>query len=185
MSALGFPGFEVHSEAIDVSADVADLRGTLEWSQPSIWMFGKHRQVPRLTAWMGDAQYTYSGVRNAPQAMPGWVADVASQVAAIAGRTFNSVLANLYRDNRDSVSWHADDEPELGAEPVIASVSIGAAREFAIKPRSGGRARKVWLHHGDLVTMSGRSQADYLHAVPKSTRYVGPRINLTFRNIDQ
>lgn len=98
-----------------------------------------------------------------------------------AGARFNSCLANYYRDGQDSVSWHADDEPELGPTPVIASVSLGDTRRFQVKSRATGEIWNLDLAHGDLLVMRGESQRDYLHGVPKSRRPIGARLNLTFR----
>jgi alkylated DNA repair dioxygenase AlkB len=97
---------------------------------------------------------------------------------------FNSVLANLYRDGRDSMGWHSDDEPELGAQPVIASLSLGSTRRFVLKHRRDpSRKFALELPHGSLLLMRGATQANYRHALPRTARPVGPRINLTFRRI--
>lgn len=156
-----------------------ELREAIAWEQRSVTMYGRSIPQPRLTAWMGTAAYTYSGVRHEPAPVPLCVREIEAQI----GHGFNSVLANLYRDGRDSVAWHADDEPELGLEPVIASVSIGAPRKFGIKRRADGHTWYVTLQHGDFLVMSGRAQAEYLHALPKTSRPTGPRINLTFRTV--
>jgi len=97
---------------------------------------------------------------------------------------FNSVLANLYRDGRDSMGWHSDDEPELGAQPAIASLSLGSTRRFVLKHRNDpSRKFALELPHGSLLLMRGATQANYRHALPRTARPVGPRINLTFRRI--
>lgn len=180
------PGFVIHRGAVSLPSDIAALASTLTWTQPTIRLYGRECKIPRLTAWLGTGPYTYSGVRHDPAPMPEWLAEVSSLVADLAGVLFfNSVLCNLYRDGSDSVSWHADDEPELGEFPVIASVSLGAARSFHVKPRDPGDKQrwKLQLAHGDVLVMSGRSQLDYLHSVPKTSKPVGPRINLTFRSV--
>lgn len=168
-----------------------DVERAVQWSQTTIKMFGREILQPRLTSWMGDAAYTYSGRRHEPAPMPDGVARIRETLLELRPG-FNSVLANLYRNGSDSVAWHADDEPELGDEPVIASVSLGAAREFRIRRWSpvnpeARRARAdswtITLRHGDLLVMRGRSQADYQHCIPKTTRPTGPRINLTFRTV--
>lgn len=168
---------------------------TIPWRQQTIRMFGRDVLQPRLTAWMGDAPYTYSGRRHEPGIMPPLVETLRCWLEGSTGARFNSVLANLYRNGEDSVSWHADDEPELGAEPVIASLSFGATRAFKVRTPDRGpdhlmRAWTLDLEHGDLLVMSGRSQADYQHSVPKvslaarrAPRPIGPRVNLTFRQI--
>jgi alkylated DNA repair dioxygenase AlkB len=102
------------------------------------------------------------------------------------GAAFDSVLANLYRDGKDAMGWHADDEPELGPAPVIASLSLGATRRFAFKPKAGneeGARLSIVLPHGSLLVMRGATQANYLHAIPRTRRPVGARINLTFRRV--
>lgn len=173
------------------AAEAASLLATLEtelpWQQTQTRIYGRDFATPRLTAWQGEAAYAYSGTRHEPA---GWHPATAAlrerlEVRAGAGAAFNSCLGNLYRDGRDSVSWHADNEPELGAEPVIASVSLGAARAFSVKPRHLADLQRwsVELAAGDLLIMRGRSQVDYLHAVPKTARPVGRRLNLTFRMV--
>ena len=98
----------------------------------------------------------------------------------------NSVLVNLYRDGNDGVAWHADDEPELGREPLIVSVSLGASRAFQLRRRDDPSVRReLDLHHGDVVVMHGLTQALWLHQVPKTSRHVGQRVNLTFRSIQR
>lgn len=173
------PGFELLRGWIRVRPEVPDL----PWSQSTLKIYGREVAAPRLTAWFGAKPYTYSGVRHEPAPVPEWVADVWTQVETATGAVFNSVLVNLYRDGRDSVAWHADDEPELGLCPTIASVSIGAVRRFLIKPRGGVGLFRTELAHGDLLVMRGWSQRDYLHSVPKTRRQVGPRVNLTFRQV--
>lgn len=161
--------------------EVPDVAGHIVWERPQFTLFGKVYNAPRLTAWFGDGVYTYSGVRQEPAPMPVWIDNARREIQELAGERFNSVLLNYYRDGRDSVAWHADDEPELGAEPTIASWSLGAPRKFQVKPREGAERWETTLGGGDLLIMSGRSQLDYLHSVPKTARPVGPRINLTFR----
>lgn len=155
----------------------------LGWHQPSIQLYGKTIKIPRLTSWMGTGSYTYSGNHHAPAPMTESVAALHKQVESLTGQSFNSVLANYYRDGSDSVSWHSDNEKELGDLPVIASLSLGAVRTFSIREKATGQVTKLNLGHGDLLVMSGRSQKDYLHCVPKTARAVWPRLNLTFRTI--
>jgi alkylated DNA repair dioxygenase AlkB len=172
------PGFELARGAID-APPLEELVAAIAWEQRSITMYGREMLQPRLTAWMGSAAYVYSGVRHEPAPVPACVREIEAQI----GHGFNSVLANLYRNGRDSVAWHADDELELGPQPTIASVSIGAPRRFGIKTRDNGHAWYVTLRHGDLLVMHGRSQADYLHCLPKTAQPVGMRVNLTFRTV--
>lgn len=156
----------------------------MAWRQERIRVYGREHAVPRLTAWYGDrgATYTYSGIRHEPQPWSPTLVAMRERIEAAAGARFNSVLLNRYRTGADSNGWHADDEPELGPAPVIASVSLGAARRFALRRR--GETRRLVtlvLEHGSLLIMSGRSQQEYQHTVPKEARVAGERINLTFR----
>ena len=139
----------------------------------------------RLTCWVGDegAVYRYSGVSRRPTPWHPALAKLRVRLESELRVPFNSVLCNAYRGGADSMGWHSDDEPELGTEPVIASISLGAARRFRVRPAGGGAAFATELGHGSLLVMSGRSQHDYRHAVPKTARPVGWRINLTFRNV--
>lgn len=157
----------------------------LPWTQRSITLFGQARPQPRLTAWVGDrgASYSYSGLDWVPTPWPEALVPVRARLEAALGVRFNSVLANAYRNGADSMGWHADDEAELGRRPVIASLSFGATRRFLVKPRSGGRAIPVELENGSLLTMHGDFQQTHRHALPKTRRPVGLRINLTFRRI--
>lgn len=157
------------------------LRREIEWEQRTVTVHGRTHPTPRLTAWMGDRAYRYSQTVNEPKPWPPRLVDLRERLTDELGVRFNSCLANLYRDGSDSMGYHSDHEPELGPEPTIASVSLGARRVFALRHRTT-RQRWTWdLGQGDLLVMSGDSQRDYAHAVPKTTRVVGPRLNLTFR----
>ena len=162
---------------------IDDLRGAIPWEQRSISMFGRTIPQPRLTAWMGSAAYTYSRQRHEPAPLPFGVWRLRQCVEREAGATFNSVLANLYRDGRDSVAWHADDEPELGDDPVIASLSFGATRDFHVRHNLSRQRWTIPLAHGDLLVMLPGVQRAYQHAIPKARDPVGVRINLTFRAV--
>ncbi len=161
----------------------SEIESQVSWECREIRIFGRVCRVPRLTAWYGAGGYTYSGIENLARTIPLGLDALRLRLEGCLGSRFNSVLANQYRSGADSVAWHADDEPELGQEPVIASLSFGASRRFAIKPRHGRGIKSLELHHGDLLVMSGRSQIDWLHAVPKMAGAVGARINLTFRYV--
>lgn len=164
-----------------------DLTDSLAWREESIVMFGKRLLQPRMLAWYGDpdAVYNYSGVRHEPLPWTGTLADLRRRVEALCGTAFNSVLANLYRDQRDSMGLHADDEPELGERPVIASLSLGEERVFRFKHRTRRDLKPVRLAlpSGSLLVMAGATQENWKHELPKQTRPCGPRINLTFRCI--
>ena len=163
---------------------LADLDETTAWRQETIQMYGKSIPVPRLTAWYGDpgTSYTYSKITMDPEPWTPPLSEIKTAVEVETGATFNSVLLNLYRDGGDSVAWHSDDEAELG--PVIASVSFGDTRTFQLRHASRPDLRlDVPLTHGSLLVMRGPTQLHWQHQVPKTSRRVGPRINLTFRHV--
>jgi len=161
-----------------------DLRLAIAWHQEEILIFGERRPVPRLVAWHGDpgARYTYSGTVHEPLPWTPVLERIRDRVHRLTGAHFNSVLLNLYRDGRDGMGWHSDDEPELGPDPVIASVSLGDSRRFCLRHRRRkDRKLDLSLGHGSLLLMAGTTQHHWVHAVPKTSRPVGERINLTFR----
>lgn len=164
----------------------AALRAGIDWQAEEILMFGRRVPVPRLVAWHGDpaASYTYSGTPHLPRPWTPELALIRDRVGALTGVEFNAVLLNLYRDGRDGMGWHADDEPELGRDPVIASVSLGATRRFCLRHRRRRNLRvDIRLAHGSLLLMGGSTQHHWLHALPKTTAPAGERINLTFRRV--
>ena len=164
---------------------LTQLTAEIAWEQRSIRMFGRLLPQPRLTAWYGDpeARYTYSGLHWQPRPWTPTLQALRQQIEAATGASFNSVLLNLYRHGHDSMGWHADDEPELGPAPTIASLSLGATRRFRLRPRPGLAHAPFGLDlpAGSLLLMSGSSQAQWQHALPKTARPVSPRLNLTFR----
>ncbi len=159
----------------------------IQWKQKSILIFGKSILEPRLTAWYGDpsAIYTYSGVSMAPHPWIPTLTQIKSRVENACAAQFNSVLLNLYRNQRDSMGMHSDDEKELGAQPVIASASFGETRRFVMKHRTqrNRSSKTYWLNSGSLLIMRGDTQKFWKHGVPKESGVCGPRINLTFRTI--
>jgi alkylated DNA repair dioxygenase AlkB len=164
----------------------SDLYSSVKWRQDTIQFFGKNMPLPRLTAWYGDKgkSYTYSGIEQHPEPWTPTLRLIKSKVEEISEVTFNSVLLNLYRDGKDSVSWHSDDEPELGENPIIASVSFGAARRFSLKHKiSKDRKIDIDLPNGSLLLMKGETQHFWQHQIAKTSKSVQPRINLTFRVI--
>jgi alkylated DNA repair dioxygenase AlkB len=163
---------------------LAALLTGIDWRQEDIVMFGEPRRVPRLVAWHGDpdAAYTYSGTAHEPLSWTPALQCIRERVQVLTGHAFNSVLLNRYRDGRDGMGWHADDERELGRDPAIASVSLGATRRFKLRHRRLRDAvATIDLAHGDLLLMAGPTQHAYVHAVPKTARAVDERVNLTFR----
>lgn len=178
------PHFVGEAQAIDY---FEQLLQEIDWRAEKIKLFGKEYWQPRLLAWYGDpdSSYRYSGTEHRPLAWTTTLLELKAKVEAASGSTFNSVLLNQYRHGQDSMGWHSDDEPELGPEPVIASLSLGAARRFRFRPRKGftGQKREFPLNNGSLLIMHGQTQARWQHHIPKTKKEVGIRINLTFRTI--
>jgi alkylated DNA repair dioxygenase AlkB len=175
-------------QAIDTEradALLAALRSGIGWQEEHVVIFGARRLVPRLVAWHGDAgaRYTYSGTAHEPQAWTPELLELRTVAESLTGQRYDSVLLNLYRDGRDGMGWHADDEPELGRDPAIASISLGATRRFLLRHRRSRHATALELGHGSLLSMAGPTQHHYVHSVPTTARPVGERINLTFRLI--
>lgn len=163
------------------------LQATVDWQVHRVRLFGREVPAPRLSCWIGDpgTAYRYSGQRHLPRPWPDCLRPVRARLEAELGVPFNSVLANLYRDGRDAMGWHRDDERDLGPEPVIASLSLGAPRRFLVKALGDTetKALGIELPHGSLLVMDGDFQRRYRHALPRTARAVGARINLTFRNV--
>lgn len=175
-----------------LSSDLADelmirLSDDVEWRQPVITLFGKRHLSPRLASWYGDsgAYYTYSGQVNKPLSWRKDLLEVKNSIEKKIEESFNSVLLNLYRDGKDSMGWHSDDETELGKKPVIASISLGATRRFLMKHKRKKQTRSFCLdlENGSLLAMLGATQHNWRHSIPKTSKPVSPRINLTFRKI--
>ena len=162
---------------------LARLIAETEWRAESITLWGKQHPQPRLTAWQGDKAYTYSGLTLAPLQFTPLVLAIKNAVELATGRQFNSVLLNYYRDERDSMGMHSDDEAELGPEPAIASVSFGAVRTFVLRHKSAKRTLKLDLTSGSMLLMGGATQHHWQHGISKLARPLGPRVNLTFRYI--
>jgi alkylated DNA repair dioxygenase AlkB len=170
----------------EADARFSALRSSIDWRQEDILIFGERRRVPRLVAWHGDpgTTYTYSGTLHEPLPWTAELQSICASVEALTGHRYNSVLLNLYRDGRDGMGWHSDDERELGRDPVIASVSLGASRRFCLRHRRHRHLQSdLLLSHGSLLCMAGATQHHWVHAVPKTRRPVGERINLTFRRL--
>lgn len=150
-----------------------------------ITIFGKKHLIPRLQCWMGDpgAVYKYSGLTMKPIPWSILVKSLKDRIEQLLDVDFNSVLINLYRDGSDSNGWHADDEPELGEFPVIASLSFGVERVFQFQHKFTGGRSDILLENGSLIIMSEETQRYWKHQIAKSKRISSPRINLTFRKI--
>ena len=197
-----------------------ELRRQVAWEQTEIVLYGKKMRIPRLNAWYAEPQcgYTYSGKYFEPLPWLPLLVEIKAAVEKtlrpllIEGATqecatqedvtqkestpreiFNSVLVNCYRDGQDSVAWHSDDEPELGNNPIVASLSLGADRQFQLRHKnykqqvqhaqSGQYKQNICLSNGDLLLMHGNMQHCWQHQIPKTKKAVGERINITFRKI--
>lgn len=157
------------------------------WRRESVTLWGRTFPQPRLVAWYGDPgrTYRYSGVTLDPLPWTDRISALKARVEVIASYDFNSVLLNYYRDQNDSMGFHSDDEKELGSNPVIASISLGAERIFVLKSKVNPQAKPIRLPliSGSLLIMKGETQKNYKHGIPKEKRLLGPRINLTFRKL--
>jgi alkylated DNA repair dioxygenase AlkB len=171
----------------DHAAVMERLVDTLPLVQEHVVLFGRSHPMPRLTSWHGDPglAYAYSGRVFDPSPWTPELLALRDAVREHTGTAYNSLLANWYRDGRDAMGMHADDEPELGPsrEDVrIASISLGERRRFVIAPRrKDGERRVLELGEGDLLVMGGTTQRWFRHGVPRTARPVGARLNLTLR----
>lgn len=161
------------------------LRREIPWEQHRVRIFGRELPAPRLSCWVGDAcaVYRYSGMRFAPNPWTPTLSTLRARLSDLLGTRFNSVLANRYRNGADGMGWHADNEPELGPQPLIASLSFGAPRRFLLRTQDRSQRAELLLGHGSLLVMEGDMQARTQHSLPKTARPIGERINLTFRQI--
>jgi alkylated DNA repair dioxygenase AlkB len=166
---------------------MGQLIDEIPWRSENIVVWGKTYPQPRLIAWYGDVgkNYTYSGINLRPLPWTRALLDIKSRVEAVTRTDLNSVLVNYYRDHRDSMGLHSDDEPELGAQPILASLSLGEERTFILKHRHDRTLKPVRLKlaSGSLLLMKGETQRYWKHGIDKETRPCGPRVNLTFRRI--
>ena len=176
------PGFLDRQSA---DALLAYSLAALDWRCERLTMFGRAVTAPRLVAWLGEVgtAYRYSGVVRRATPWCDEIRALALDVGAALQWRFDYVLANRYRDGDDMLGWHADDERDLGDEPVIAALSVGAERVFRLRPRRGGASTAHKLGHGSLLVMWGRSQRDYKHCLPRTGKPVGERVSFTFRRI--
>ncbi|TDD97392.1 alpha-ketoglutarate-dependent dioxygenase AlkB family protein [Flavobacterium cellulosilyticum] len=162
------------------------LKKKIPWQQDSIKIFGKTHLQPRLTALFGniDKTYSYSNITMTPTPWNELLSNIKQKVEAISNSNFTSVLLNYYRDGKDSNGWHADNEKELGINPIIASLSFGAVRNFQLKHNSDKNQKiNISLEHGSLLIMQGTTQHFWKHQIPKTMKPIDERINLTFREI--
>jgi len=173
-------------EEAQANAIFNELLATIPWQQDDIKVFGKTHPQPRLTALFGNQgkTLTYSNLTMQPHPWTPLLQKIKTEVENLCKTEFTTVLLNLYRDGKDSNGWHADDEKELGINPIIASVSLGAARYFHLKHKTKKDcSQKLLLENGSLLLMKGTTQHFWKHQIPKTAKPIGPRINLTFRTL--
>lgn len=178
-----FPSFIPKIEADDLFNTL--ITGT-PWQQDSIMVYGKRHLQPRLTALYGNQakSYSYSGITMQPHLWTPTLQKLRSQVEKISETHFSTVLLNYYRNGKDSNGWHADNEKELGINPIIASLSLGSERNFQLKHNNNPELKlNITLENGSLLLMKGSTQHFWKHQIPKTAKPVNPRINLTFRTI--
>ncbi len=179
-----YPHFYDKKEA-DVIFD--QLASDIPWQHDEIKVYGKIHLQPRLTALFGNEgkSYSYSNIKMQPHPWTLFLQKIKSRIESVSETNFTTVLLNKYRDGKDGNGWHADNEKELGLNPIIASVSFGAERVFQLKHNSiTGQKQNILLEHGSLLLMKGTTQHFWKHQIPKTAKLVGSRINLTFRLIE-
>ena len=183
-SAVLFPDFLCESDA---DKYFSGLHNNTPWEQNFIRLFGEEVSEPRLSTWHAEADlaYTYSGAPRTPHPWKEPLSSLRTACEAHTGQSFNGALLNLYRTGLDAMGWHSDDEAVNGPNPVIASVSLGAERRFDFRHKQTRELISVVLPHGSLLVMSGACQTYWLHRIPKTTRELQPRINVTFRHLIQ
>ena len=178
---LFWPHFLTNKQADEL---LTQSIANLPWRQDMIKMFGREIPVPRLQNWYADrlgTTYTYSGIQLSAVLFPSWLDNLRKSIQDHSGHPFNRALANYYRDGTDSVDWHADDEPELGPDPVIASLSLGAERTFQLRHNTTGEKVSIKLPHGSLLFMGPKIQTYWQHRIAKVRGLQEPRVNFTFR----
>ncbi len=178
-----FPAFIPKEEA---NLIYTELVQKTKWQQDEITIYGKNHLQPRLTALYGNEgkSYSYSNITMQPQYWTLLLQKLKALIENVSDTNFTTVLLNYYRDGKDSNGWHADNEKELGQKPVIASLSFGSERIFQLKHNTDPTQKKsIILEHGSLLLMKGETQHFWKHQIPKTTKPIGPRINLTFRTI--
>lgn len=185
MEVIPFTSFKGWLPAAEADALLASLEARSDWTQGRVRMFGREVPEPRLTIFEGDlgVRYTYA---HRPLVGRGWSAELEAlrdRFEREFGIRSNTVLANLYRDGRDSMGWHRDREPELGPDPQVVSLSLGASRDFDVRRDLDRRTHRFSLGHGDLLVMGTNSQTKWTHCVPKRLKITNLRINLTFRQV--
>jgi len=174
---------------VDTALADSWLRALVEqtpWQQPELFIHGRYHRTPRLTAWYGDsgARYRYSGKLHEPLPWTPLLDEIRQRIVREVGQPLNAVLLNYYRDGQDSMGWHSDAEPELGRDPLIASLNLGGNRRFDLRRVGSTRIEhSLTLEHASLLVMRGPTQHHWQHQVAKTRQACAPRLNLTFRLI--
>lgn len=153
----------------------------LDWQRPAVRLFGNVHPIPRTVVWFGQHAYGYSGIVHEAAPMPAEIRALCERLQHTTGQPYNGVLANRYQSGRDSMGWHSDDDYDPGQHPGVASISLGATRRFRMRHRRQRTTVNLPLTHGSLLFMGEHSQTEWQHALPRTQRPVGLRINLTFR----
>ena len=162
------------------------LLGETPWKQPEIKLYGQSFKVPRQVAWYGDAEarYRYSGLLHEPLPWTSLLTHIRERVQTQVGQHVNGVLLNLYRDGQDAMGWHSDDEPELGRNPLVVSLNLGATRRFDLRRKGASRIEhSLELEHGTLLVMRAPTQHYWQHQIARTRKVREPRLNLTFRQL--
>jgi alkylated DNA repair dioxygenase AlkB len=189
--AISLPDAEIHFYPQFFTKAESDLIfenlfSEIKWRSDKIKLYGKEIDLPRKTAWYGEPgkSYKYSGIQMLPEPWTPTLLKIKSEIEEIANVKFNSVMMNLYRDGNDGISWHTDAETELGKNPTIGSVSFGESRRFMLRHRYNKELKsEIELTHGSFLLMGGSTQHFWQHQIPKTSRKLESRINLTFRTI--
>lgn len=174
---------------VDTALADSWLRALVEqtpWQQPELFIHGRYHRTPRLTDWYGDsgARYRYSGKLHEPLPWTPLLDEIRQRIVREVGQPLNAVLLNYYRDGQDSMGWHSDAEPELGRDPLIASLNLGGSRRFDLRRVGSTRIEhSLTLEHASLLVMRGPTQHHWQHQVAKTRQACAPRLNLTFRLI--
>lgn len=169
--------------SVETEPLLGHLLTALPFEQHSVSLFGRSVPQPRLISWCGTEPYRYSGLTLPPRPTPKSLTKLLTAVNSEARVEFNHVLLNLYRTGQDSMGMHADNEPELGPEPTVATFTLGATRRFVLRARNSSHQAEYLLGDGSLLIMGGRCQTEYTHGIPKTRQPVGLRLSLTFRQI--
>ena len=174
-------------DALQIDKSIfVQLHNDINWRKDNIQIFGKNIPIPRYHSWYADNQnltYKYSSILMYPNSWTPILKKIKAKTEEIAKHKFNSALVNLYETGKDYAAWHSDDEKELGKNPIIASVSLGETRSFHLRHKKTNETIKINLTNGSILTMTGETQHLYKHQLAKTVKNVGPRINITFRNI--